>query len=144
MRKLALILSFAIGICASCATIKPLSTADIPAISTPMQLMYWVHDNIEYVSNPKRVDQAQRPEETLELRKGNCVDQATLFLYLVETKEHINGRVVILRSVDEKLSGHPVGAGHLVVALDGYVGLYDPTEGQVDFHIPEGCVVSTN
>lgn len=62
------------------------------SINSIEDVFNYVHNNINYVSDIS--DYWQLPEETNELRRGDCEDMALLFAYLCITKLNINCDIV--------------------------------------------------
>ncbi len=58
-------------------------------------LYYYVRDNINYVSDPKRTEYVQSPEETL-LGGGDCEDKAILLHYMMKSIG-IKSRIAIIQ-----------------------------------------------
>jgi transglutaminase-like putative cysteine protease len=64
----------------------PLSVEEVPAFEDVTEASRWVKNNIEYAYDTEvwnRVDYWQFPEETLELRTGDCEDKAILLMAII-------------------------------------------------------------
>lgn len=55
----------------------------------------WVSTNIEYQHEPKNKNYWQTPEETYNLKTGDCEDLAMLFAYIIWTKLNIKNVYII-------------------------------------------------
>jgi hypothetical protein len=54
----------------------------VVGVNTIEEALHWVHYNIDYQHEELGKDEWQTPEQTLDMRKGDCEDYCILFMYL--------------------------------------------------------------
>lgn len=107
----------------SCATV-PTTVPD--RFWSLQEVNEWIYYNIEYKGEPKSVDEAQTPSQTMSLRSGVCIDMCFLF---VELAKGWDVKVVYIKT--------PTGL-HTVVQA-GASGYYDPTNNRdYGWTLPKG------
>jgi len=86
-------------------------------------LFDWVRNNISYVSDPEGEQDWSTPEETLELKGGDCEDQAILLATMIES---IGGQTRIILTDNHAYStvyiGTPDYAENVLSAIRRYYG----------------------
>lgn len=96
-------------------------------VNTLDDINEWIYNNIKYKGEGGTSDIWQYPEETLELKTGDCEDQAFLFQYLAKKKLNIDVGVIWIYDNSIQFS-------HIVVVHDKLV--YNPTTNDV-YHLNE-------
>lgn len=116
MKKLFVLIALVSTLATSCMTF---GTNEDPPTTDVYDLNKWVYYNIEYEAVAKPVSAAQTPQVTLARRKGNCVDQSVLLIYLAESEGLGTGYLV----------GMTDGVRmHVVAKINN--SMYDPTNGE--------------
>jgi hypothetical protein len=91
----------------------------VPDFSSKAEASAWIFKNIKYVSDYdywKVQDRWQTPQETLDLRHGDCEDMAILFLAVADQDFGEKGSLVMTECKT---------TGYHAFAVDG--NIYDPT-----------------
>ncbi len=95
-------------------------------VSSVFESCIWVYCRISYQSDNGE-EYWQLPEETYDLKEGDCEDHAILFQYIVETKFDIRTYMIIVFNQESK--GY-----HALSIVDNL--FYDPTIGEIYYYLP--------
>ena len=118
-------LFFNIIFISSCSLFSDYSWIGINSLKTIEQITFYIQENIEYKKD--LVDYWQLPEETYNLKQGDCEDIASLMAHLLIYNANINN--VLLIGCIQKIDNQP----HMMIKINNIY--YEPiTDLECDYH----------